>query len=98
MADRTYRGTTEDRDWPAGDLTGGNDSGTAGKRSRLDQSQGPDRTAKILEKEGGSAAGFPGPDPSVERPLETESHRVAHDPDTDASEVASRKSEDVSEG
>ena len=71
MPDKTDRGTTLDRDWPSGNLTGGNDSGTARvNRKKLDEAQGPDRTAQILSEEGGSPAGFPGPDPTIERPLE----------------------------
>jgi hypothetical protein len=82
MPDQTDRGTTEDLEWPKGNLTGGNDSGTAGvDPDHLDKPQGPDRTARILNEEGGSVAGFPGSDPSVERPLEQPERRVAHDAD-----------------
>jgi hypothetical protein len=77
MADRTYRGTTEDPAWPKGDLTGGNDSGTVKRRDGEKDPHGADRTARILEEENGSAAGFPGPDPSVERPLEHPAEKAA---------------------
>jgi hypothetical protein len=49
MPDREDRGTTEDTKWIADDHTGGNDSGTSRiDPNRLDEPQGPDRTAEAL--------------------------------------------------
>jgi hypothetical protein len=100
MPDQTDRGTTEDLEWPKGNLTGGNDSGTAGvDPDKLDEPQGPDRTAQILDEEGGSAGAFPGSDPSMERPLEEPSRRVAHDMDAPpAPDYGIRSSDDVMPG
>jgi hypothetical protein len=63
------RGTTDDPAWQDDDLTGGNDSGTSRTEpDDIDKADGPDRTARILQSDGGSAAGAPGPDPSLTPP------------------------------
>jgi hypothetical protein len=100
MPDQTDRGTTLDPEWPRGNLTGGNDSGTAGVApDMLDQADGPDRTGEMLDDEGGSAAGFPGPDPTIDRPLEEPARRVAHDAEAPpAPDYGVRSSDDALPG
>src|SRR5690242_10998305 len=70
MPDREDRGTTDDPAWGEGDLTGGNDSGTAGGEDRGDQPTGPDRTARVAQADNVSVAGTRSQDPTMQPPQE----------------------------
>ena len=64
MPDKEDRGTTDDPAWGEGDLTGGNDSGTAvNDADKGEEPTGPDRTARVAQADNVSVAGTRSPDP-----------------------------------
>lgn len=79
IASTQDRGTTDDPAWGAGDYTGGNDSGTSSLApGSLDQPQGPDRTAELLQRESTRDL-LNQPDPSQRPPAEVQADDTVTD-------------------
>lgn len=88
MPDKTDRGTTADPAWGTKSLTGGNDSGASRiDRNKLDEVQGPDLTAKLLEESGGSPAGNAADAPRAEHLYYPGPDAAGTQQDTDSEEV-----------